>query len=83
MIANPDYLTTEGAPSVKILRLAGETGCELMVMGTHGRTGLARILLGNVAESVLSQVDCPVLVVKATPGLAVRTVVESRVGALP
>jgi nucleotide-binding universal stress UspA family protein len=47
-----------------ILQTAGAVGCDLIVMGTHGRTGLARLLLGSVAESVLQKADCPVMVVK-------------------
>ena len=36
-------------------------------MGTHGRTGLGRLLLGSVAERVLPKANCPVLLVKASP----------------
>ena len=44
--------------------MAQENNCDLIVMGTHGRTGLCRILMGNTAESVLPRAKCPVLVVK-------------------
>lgn len=50
----------------EIVRAAKEIGCGLIVMGTHGRTGLGRLLLGNTAESVLPEASCPVLIVKAT-----------------
>jgi nucleotide-binding universal stress UspA family protein len=50
----------------EILRTAEELGCDLIVMGTHGRTGLGRVLMGSVAESVLPRAACPVIVVKAT-----------------
>jgi nucleotide-binding universal stress UspA family protein len=50
-----------------IVRTAGEIGCDLIVMGTHGRTGLARLLMGNTAESVLPEAHCPVMVVKTPP----------------
>ena len=43
-----------------------EVGCDLIVVGTHGRTGLSRLLMGSVAENVLTRATCPVLVVKAT-----------------
>ena len=42
-----------GQSAVEILRTADETGCDLLVMGTHGRTGLGRLLMGSVAEQVL------------------------------
>ena len=49
-----------------ILQTAEEVGCDLIVMGTNGRTGLSRLLMGSVAEHVLAKATCPVLVVKAT-----------------
>jgi nucleotide-binding universal stress UspA family protein len=53
-----------GLDREEILRMAQETGCDLIVMGTHGRTGLGRLLMGSVAESVLPRASCPVMVVK-------------------
>jgi nucleotide-binding universal stress UspA family protein len=53
-----------GLDREEILRTAQETGCDLIVMGTHGRTGLARLLMGSVAESVLPKASCPVMIVK-------------------
>lgn len=44
--------------------LAEQRACDLIVMGTHGRTGLAHLLLGSVAEHVLRHARCPVLVVR-------------------
>jgi nucleotide-binding universal stress UspA family protein len=55
----------QGVPAEQILRLAQETECDLIVMGTHGRTGLGRLLTGSVAEQVLRKALCPVLTVKA------------------
>ena len=49
----------------EIVRVAAEVGCGLIVMGTHGRTGLGRLLMGNTAESVLPEASCPVMIVKA------------------
>jgi universal stress protein A len=56
---------TEGDPVEEILRVAKERECDLIVMGTHGRTGLSRLLMGSVAEAVLRKGPCPVLVVKS------------------
>jgi nucleotide-binding universal stress UspA family protein/quercetin dioxygenase-like cupin family protein len=55
----------EGDPADEILRLTKTLSCDLVVMGTHGKTGLGRLLTGSVAENVLRKADCPVLVVKA------------------
>ncbi len=57
----------EGDPGTEIVRLAREIHCDLIVMGTHGRTGLGRLLLGSVAEAVLRRANCPVLTVKNSP----------------
>ncbi len=51
----------------EILGVAQELGSDLIVMGTHGRTGLSRLLMGSTAQSVLTRAECPVLVVKSTP----------------
>jgi nucleotide-binding universal stress UspA family protein len=51
-----------------ILDAARTTGAELIVMGTHGRTGVRRLLLGSVAEHVLRHADCPVVTVHAPQG---------------
>jgi nucleotide-binding universal stress UspA family protein len=60
-----DYRLEEGDPVRTILDVAAETKADLIVMGTHGRTGLGRLLLGSVAEQVLRNARCPVLAVKA------------------
>jgi nucleotide-binding universal stress UspA family protein len=58
-----------GHPVHEILSVAKETNAGLIVMGTHGRTGLGRMLLGSVAEQVLRNAKCPVLTVKGpVPG---------------
>ena len=60
-----EYLIREAEDAAEdILGIADEIGADLIVMGTHGRTGLSRLLIGNVAESVLPKADCPVMVVK-------------------
>jgi nucleotide-binding universal stress UspA family protein len=60
-----EHRLAEGDPPEEILRLAAAIGCDLIVMGTHGKTGLERLLTGSVAEAVLRQARCPVMVVKA------------------
>jgi len=66
----------EGDPAAEIVRAAAETGCDVIVMGTHGRTGLGRLLLGSVAEQVLRRAPCPVVTVK-TPHPQARPATES------
>jgi universal stress protein A len=56
----------EGNPVTEILRVAKETDCDLIVVGSHGRTGCSRLLMGSVAEQVLRRASCPVLVIKAS-----------------
>ena len=53
-------------PSEAILAAAGEIGADLIVMGTHGHTGLKHVLLGSVAERTIRLAPCPVLTVKAS-----------------
>jgi nucleotide-binding universal stress UspA family protein len=54
----------EGPPSREIVEYATEEGCDLVVMGTHGRGGLNRLLLGSVAERVVRSSEVPVLTVR-------------------
>lgn len=54
-----------GTPHRSILDYAEETGVDLVIMGTHGRTGLERYLLGSVTEKVVRTADVPVLTVRA------------------
>jgi nucleotide-binding universal stress UspA family protein len=53
-----------GEPSDTILQIAKDGGADLIVMGTHGRTGLSRLLIGSVAEAVLRRSTCPVLTIR-------------------
>jgi nucleotide-binding universal stress UspA family protein/quercetin dioxygenase-like cupin family protein len=62
-----EHRVAEGIASKEILRMAQELKCDLIVMGTHGRTGLDRLLTGSVAEEVLRKAVCPVLVVRMPP----------------
>jgi nucleotide-binding universal stress UspA family protein len=63
-----EHQLEEGDPVTEILRVAQERECELIVMGTHGRTGLAHLLMGSVAERVVRRSGCSVLVVKTPFG---------------
>jgi len=53
-----------GVPFKEICRLAEEENFQLIVIGTHGRTGLAHLLIGSTAERVVQHASCPVLSVK-------------------
>ena len=57
-----------GEPASEIVRVARERGADLIVISSHGRTGIGRILFGSTAESVVRYAHCPVLVVKPTQG---------------
>jgi nucleotide-binding universal stress UspA family protein len=52
-----------GKPDAEIVARASSTGAQLIVMGTHGRSGLAHALLGSIAERVVQHSPCPVLIV--------------------
>jgi nucleotide-binding universal stress UspA family protein len=51
-----------GDPPREIARLVRESGCDLVVVGTHGRTGLRRAVMGSVAERIVREAPCAVLV---------------------
>ena len=53
-----------GDPAAEIVRVADEEGVDLIVMSTHGRTGLTRMLMGSVAELVVRRASCPVMTFK-------------------
>lgn len=59
-----DRCLLQGDAAAEILRAAEENQCDVIVMGTHGRTGLGRLLMGSVAEQVLRKAPCPVVTVK-------------------
>jgi len=67
-----------GDPAGEIVRIAAEEGVEMIVLGTHGRSGLTRMLMGSVAEAVVRRAPCPVLVYRA----AAETLVGRRAEAL-
>jgi nucleotide-binding universal stress UspA family protein len=68
-----EYRLMEGEPAPTIVQVACETHADLIVLGTHGRGGLMRVLMGSVAEDVLRTAPCPVMTLKAdvpVPGMA-------------
>jgi nucleotide-binding universal stress UspA family protein len=58
-------LLEEGEAAEQIIRASHAIPCDFIVMGSHGRTGLSRLLLGSVAENVLRDATCQVIIVKA------------------
>ncbi len=61
-----DKAVQHGKTSVEICEAAKAAQADLIVIGSHGRTGLTHVLIGSVAETVVRHADCPVLVVRAT-----------------
>ncbi len=61
-----EYILSEQDPVTAILRTAAERKCDLIVLGSHGRHGLRRVLEGSIAEQVVRWATCPVLVVKTS-----------------
>ena len=61
--AQGDVRIVDGAAAAGIVEVANEVGAELVVVGTHGRTGLARLALGSVAEAVIRSASTSVLTV--------------------
>ena len=67
-VKGPNFRThtvlTEGVPFYQIVRAAKRLRCDLIVLATHGRTGLVHAIMGSVAENVLRRAPCPVLIVR-------------------
>ena len=61
-----------GTPATAIVELAQSDNVDMIVMATHGRTGLSRVLMGSVAEEVVRKAHCPVLTVKPAPHVATK-----------
>lgn len=60
-----DTRLLQGPPAPEIVDFATQHGYDLIVLGTHGRTGLRHVVMGSVAERVLRTARCPVMAVKA------------------
>lgn len=61
---NYEHRLLSGDPAEEIVRLAAEEHADMIVMSTHGRTGISRLLMGSVAELVVRRAACPVLTFK-------------------
>jgi nucleotide-binding universal stress UspA family protein len=66
-----------GVPFLEILQAAKDQAADLIVMGTHGRTGLAHLLLGSTAERVIQRAHCPVLTVRSLKTGTAEPVLQS------
>lgn len=53
---------TMGDPAGEVVRIAENENAEMIIIGTHGRTGMTRLLMGSVAEAIVRRAPCPVLV---------------------
>lgn len=67
-LGQTEVLRREGSPAPEIVAAAREWAADLLVVGTHGRGGLGRLVLGSVAEAVLRDAPCPVLAVRLGVG---------------
>ncbi|MFQ5956605.1 MAG: universal stress protein [Candidatus Brocadiales bacterium] len=59
-----ETMVTVGIPVIEIINAAKEKGADVIIMGTHGRTGIAHVIMGSVAENVVRRSSCPVLTVR-------------------
>lgn len=66
-VPSVESATAVGEPAHEIVTFATEKGMDLVVVGTHGRTGLTHALMGSVAERVVRKAPCPVLTVRPPP----------------
>jgi nucleotide-binding universal stress UspA family protein len=63
-VANVEVVMSEGAPFTEIVRVAREQNSDLIVIATHGRSGIKHALLGSVTEKVVRKAPCAVLAVR-------------------
>jgi nucleotide-binding universal stress UspA family protein len=63
-VATVEKLVVRGVPFVEIIRTAKERKADIIVIGTHGRTGIDHMLFGSTAEKVVRKSSCPVLTVR-------------------
>jgi len=71
-----------GDAATEVLHVAKQTKADLIVIGTHGRTGMSRLLMGSTAEQIVRRASCPVLTLK-TPLAECVMVPDARAEAMP
>jgi nucleotide-binding universal stress UspA family protein len=76
-----EHAMLSGDPATEIVSLAKRRNVDLIVMGTHGQTGLRRALMGSVAEAVVRRAECPVLTLKAPQPVTVNRAAANPIGA--
>jgi nucleotide-binding universal stress UspA family protein len=69
LVPDAETVIREGSPRPVIVEAAVELECQMIVMGTHGRSGLAHLVLGSVAEYVVRYSKVPVLTVRLEPAV--------------
>lgn len=79
--ATVESLVLDGVAAPEILRIATERHADLIVIGSHGRKGLGRVLMGSVAEEVARKAPCPVLIVRQKHAIPQETSTETEVAA--
>lgn len=62
--AEPQLVTVWGNAAEEIVKFVKENAVDMVIMGSHGRTGIKRAFLGSVSQAVANQVSCPVMLVK-------------------
>jgi universal stress protein A len=60
----------QGDPYQQLIQMVKSVGADLIVMSTHGRTGLAHLVLGSVAEKIVRHAPCPVFILRRQPAVA-------------
>jgi nucleotide-binding universal stress UspA family protein len=63
-VKNVEKIVMRGVPFVEIIKTAREKNADMIVIGTHGRTGIDHLLFGSTAEKVVRKAPCPVLTVR-------------------
>jgi universal stress protein A len=71
-----------GDPAIELVKLADELPADMVIVGTHGRTGIARWVLGSVAEELMRRAHCPVLVCKLPVPIAAGSTTGSATGSV-
>jgi nucleotide-binding universal stress UspA family protein len=72
-----EHRLLSGDPADRIVEVAESEHCDLIVMGTHGRTGFKRLLMGSVAEAVVRRAKCPVITFKQPRATPARKMAET------